>query len=342
MNRFLRLVSRDLRLALRQGSDATVAVMFFVLCVVLFPFGVGPEPNILARIAAGVIWVAALLASLLSLERLFQNDYEDGSLELLTLTSLPLEAVVFAKVLAHWLVTGLPLIVAAPLLALLLNMEPAGFPVLIATLAVGTPTLSLIGAMGAALTLGARRGGVLLSLLILPLYIPVLIFGAGAIDASVRLHGPAPSAAAERSAGRGLAAGALGGGRRPAAGDRVELKLHATFLPETMFDLLHSGLTRSGRTAERTALREAGMALKAEQLKGELTEQIVSRVHDRLNRDRAGTAERFVRQFYANVPPDDILELSPDQLYSAALSIWQFAAQRRAWDRPRPGLSSAD
>jgi heme exporter protein B len=156
-----------------------------VLCVVLFPFGVGPEPNILARIAAGVIWVAALLASLLSLERLFQNDYEDGSLELLTLTSLPLEAVVFAKVLAHWLVTGLPLIVAAPLLALLLNMEPAGFPVLIVTLLIGTPTLSLIGAIGAALTLGARRGGVLLSLLILPLYIPVLIFGAGAIDASL-------------------------------------------------------------------------------------------------------------------------------------------------------------
>jgi heme exporter protein B len=152
---------------------------------VLFPFGVGPEPNILARIAAGVIWVAALLASLLSLERLFQNDYEDGSLELLTLTSLPLEAVVFAKVLAHWLVTGLPLIVAAPLLALLLNMEPAGFPVLIVTLLIGTPTLSLIGAIGAALTLGARRGGVLLSLLILPLYIPVLIFGAGAIDASL-------------------------------------------------------------------------------------------------------------------------------------------------------------
>ena len=127
MSRFLRLVSRDLRLALRQGSDATVAVMFFVLCVVLFPFGVGPEANILARIAAGVIWVAALLASLLSLERLFQNDYEDGSLELLTFTSLPLEAVVFAKVLAHWLVTGLPLIVAAPLLALAAEHGACGF-----------------------------------------------------------------------------------------------------------------------------------------------------------------------------------------------------------------------
>lgn len=192
MNRFLTLVGRDLRLALRQGSDATIAVMFFVLCVVLFPFGVGPEPNILARIAAGVIWVAALLASLLSLERLFQNDYEDGSLELLVLTPLPLEAVVLAKTFAHWLVTGVPLIVAAPLLALLLNMEAGGFGVLVLTLAVGTPVLSLIGAIGAALTLGARRGGVLLSLLILPLYIPVLIFGAGAIDAAILGLNPRP------------------------------------------------------------------------------------------------------------------------------------------------------
>jgi heme exporter protein B len=192
MNRFLRLVSRDLRLALRQGSDATVAVMFFVLCVVLFPFGVGPEANILARIAAGVIWVAALLASLLSLERLFQNDYEDGSLELLSLTALPLEAVVLAKTLAHWLVTGVPLLVAAPLLAVLLNMEAGGFGVLVLTLAIGTPILSLIGSIGAALTLGARRGGVLISLLILPLYIPVLIFGAGAIDAAVTGLTPRP------------------------------------------------------------------------------------------------------------------------------------------------------
>ncbi|MBP2229743.1 heme exporter protein CcmB [Azospirillum agricola] len=192
MNRFLRLVGRDLRLALRQGSDATIAVMFFVLCVVLFPFGVGPEPNILARIAAGVIWVAALLASLLSLERLFLTDYEDGSLELLSLSSLPLEAVVVAKTLAHWLVTGVPLIVAAPLLAVLLNMDAAGFGALVLTLLIGTPILSLIGAIGAALTLGARRGGVLLSLLILPLYIPVLIFGAGAIDAAINSLTPRP------------------------------------------------------------------------------------------------------------------------------------------------------
>ncbi|ANC92665.1 heme exporter protein CcmB [Azospirillum humicireducens] len=192
MSRFLRLVARDLRLALRQGSDATIAVMFFVLCVVLFPFGVGPEPNILARIAAGVIWVAALLASLLSLERLFQTDYEDGSLELLSLSSLPLEATVLAKTLAHWLVTGVPLIVAAPLLAVLLNMDAQGFGVLVLTLTLGTPILSLIGAIGAALTLGARRGGVLLSLLILPLYIPVLIFGAGAIDAAINSLTPRP------------------------------------------------------------------------------------------------------------------------------------------------------
>ena len=192
MSRFLRLVARDLRLALRQGSDATIAVMFFVLCVVLFPFGVGPEPNILARIAAGVIWVAALLASLLSLDRLFQTDYEDGSLELLSLSSLPLEAAVLAKTLAHWLVTGVPLIVAAPLLAVLLNMDAEGFGILVLTLTLGTPILSLIGAIGAALTLGARRGGVLLSLLILPLYIPVLIVGAGAIDAAINGLTPRP------------------------------------------------------------------------------------------------------------------------------------------------------
>lgn len=192
MSRFLRLVGRDLRLALRQGSDATVAVMFFVLCVVLFPFGIGPEPNILARIAPGVIWVAALLASLLSLERLFQTDYEDGSLELLSLSPLPLEAMVLAKTLAHWLVTGVPLIAAAPLLAVLLNMDRNGFGVLVLALAIGTPILSLVGAIGAALTLGARRGGVLLSLLILPLYVPVLIFGAGAVDAAVNGLTPRP------------------------------------------------------------------------------------------------------------------------------------------------------
>ncbi len=184
MSRCLRLVGRDLRLALRQGSDATIAVMFFVLVVVLFPFGIGPEPNILARIAAGVIWVAALLASLLSLERLFQTDFEDGSLVLMALGGLPLELVVLAKATAHWLVTGVPLLVAAPLLAVLLGMNRDGFGTLELTLLLGTPSLSLIGSIGAALTLGARRGGVLISLLILPLFIPVLIFGAAAIDSA--------------------------------------------------------------------------------------------------------------------------------------------------------------
>lgn len=182
---FWSLIARDLRLALRQGLDTLTAVVFFVLAVVLFPFGVGPEPAVLARIAPGVIWVAALLASMLSLERLFQLDYEDGSLELLALAPLPLEAAVVAKIIAHWLTTGLLLIAAAPLLAVLLQMQASGFLALVAALALGTPLLSLIGAIGAALVLGARRGGVLLSLLILPLYIPVLIFGVAAVDAAV-------------------------------------------------------------------------------------------------------------------------------------------------------------
>jgi heme exporter protein B len=173
-----------LRLALRQSVDSLAAVLFFVLAVILFPFGVGPEPNILARIAAGIIWVAALLASMLALERLFQTDYEDGSLEVLALAPLPLEAVVVAKVAAHWLTTGLPLLLAAPVLAVLLNMAGEGFLVLMVALALGTPSLSLVGAIGAALILGARRGGVLLSLVLLPLYIPVLIFGVAAVDAA--------------------------------------------------------------------------------------------------------------------------------------------------------------
>ncbi len=178
------LARRDLRLAVRQGMDCLMSVVFFVLAVVLFPFGVGPEPGMLMLIAPGVIWVAALLASMLALERLFQTDYEDGSLELLALAPVPLEAVVIAKVTAHWLTTGLPLIVAAPVLAILLNMEPDGFLALIGALALGTPLLSLIGAVGAALILGSRRGGVLLGLLVLPLFIPALVFGVAAVDAA--------------------------------------------------------------------------------------------------------------------------------------------------------------
>ncbi|MBF0332036.1 MAG: heme exporter protein CcmB [Alphaproteobacteria bacterium] len=186
MRRFVEIVRRDLRLALRQGSDSVMVVTFFVLTVVLFPFGIGPEVNILERVSAGILWVVALLASMLSLDRLFQADYEDGSLELLALTPTPLGVVVAAKVVAHWLTTGLPLIVAAPVLAVLLHMNADGFGVLLIAMALGTPTLSLIGSIGAALVLGARRGGVLLSLLVLPLYVPVLIFGVGAVDAAVQ------------------------------------------------------------------------------------------------------------------------------------------------------------
>jgi len=182
---FRHLVMRELRLALRQGTDVAMVISFFVITVTLFPLGVGPEPNILARIAAGVVWVTALLAVMLSLERMFQSDYEDGSVDLLLLTPAPLELVVLAKITAHWLLTGFPLIVTAPVLAALMNMPAAGYGILVATMALATPTLSLIGAVGAALTLGARRGGVLISLLVLPLYIPVLIFAVAAVDASI-------------------------------------------------------------------------------------------------------------------------------------------------------------
>ncbi len=185
MSRFSVILGRELRLAVRQPGDAATVVVFFVLATVLFPFGVGPEPNMLARIAGGVIWVAALLAAMLSFERLFQADYEDGSLEQLVLSGLPMEVTVLAKVLAHWLTTGLPVLVAAPLLALMLNMGDAGYATLMAAMTLGTPTLSLIGGVGAALTVGARRGGVLLSLLVLPLVIPVLVFGAAAVDAAL-------------------------------------------------------------------------------------------------------------------------------------------------------------
>lgn len=186
---FRHLVARDVRLALRQGGAATHAVIFFVLVVTLFPLGVGPELPVLQRIAPGVLWVAALLAAMLSLDRLFQADFEDGSLDQLALIPLPLELVAFAKCIAHWLTTGLPLLVATPLLGLLLNLEPGGYGALLGSMALGTPVLSLVGAIGAALAVGVRRGGVLLSLLVLPLYIPVLVFGVGAVDAASSVDG---------------------------------------------------------------------------------------------------------------------------------------------------------
>lgn len=184
MSGFTALLTRDLRLAFRQGGDVANVVAFFALAVILFPFGVGPDPDLLARIAAGVLWVTALLAALLSLERLFDADFQDGSLEALVLMPVPLEIQVLAKCVAHWLTTGLPLTIIAPLLALVLHFDAAGYPALIAALLLGTPVLSLVGAIGAALTLGARRAGVLLSLLVLPLYIPVLIFGVAASEAA--------------------------------------------------------------------------------------------------------------------------------------------------------------
>lgn len=193
MSALAAVLRRDLRLAWRSPGDSANVVLFFVLTAVLFPFGVGPAAEILSRISVGVIWVMALLAALLSLDRLFREDAEDGNLDLLALSPAPLELLVLGKVFAHWLITGVPLIVASPLLALFLQMPGKAYPVLLAALLLGTPTLSLIGAIGAGLTLGARRGGVLIALLILPLYIPVLIFGVAAVDAaatglSVRPH----------------------------------------------------------------------------------------------------------------------------------------------------------
>ncbi len=185
MNGFRRVLGRDLALAFRQGGTVGMVVMFFVITVTLFPLGVGPAPNMLARIASGVIWVAALLSCLLSLDRLFQADHEDGSLELMVLAPLPLELTVLAKCLAHWLTTGLPLIIAAPVLGVLMNLHGDGFAALVLAMLFGTPALSLIGAVGASLTVGVRRGGVLLSLLVLPLYVPVLIFGVAAVEAAV-------------------------------------------------------------------------------------------------------------------------------------------------------------
>ena len=192
MTGFAAALGREIRLAVREPGEATAAVMFFVLATILFPFGVGPEANLLARIAAGVLWVAALLAAMLSLERLFLGDYEDGSLEVLALAPLPLSLIVGAKMLAHWLTTGIPLIVATPLMAVLLDLDASGYLVLVAAMTLGTPTIGLIGGVGAALTLGARRGGVLLSILVLPLLIPVLIFGAGAVDAAIAGHAVRP------------------------------------------------------------------------------------------------------------------------------------------------------
>ncbi|TCP42380.1 heme exporter protein CcmB [Rhodovulum marinum] len=172
------LLSRDLALAIRAGGGFGLGLAFFLIVVVLVPFGVGPESTILSVIAPGILWVGALLACLLSLDRIFALDYEDGSLDLLATAPIPLEGVVAMKAAAHWVTTGLPLTLAAPGLGLLMNLEPAAYGWLVLSLALGTPALSMIGTFGAALTVGLKRGGLLLSLLVLPLYVPTLIFGA--------------------------------------------------------------------------------------------------------------------------------------------------------------------
>lgn len=181
---FRTIVSRDLLLAVRRRSDLFTTLFFFVIVVSLFPLGIGPELKILRIIAPGVVWVAALLASMLALERLFAIDYADGALEQMLLAPQPLFLLVIGKVFAHWMVTGLPLVLMAPVLGLQYDLAADTLLVLVISLLLGTPALSLIGAIGAALTLGLRGGGVLVSLLVLPLYVPVLIFGAGAVEAT--------------------------------------------------------------------------------------------------------------------------------------------------------------
>ena len=185
MAALLAIAVSDLRLAWRRGADTLMVVAFFVLAALLFGFGLGGDPALLARAAPGLIWVTALLAAMLALERMFAADFEDGSLDGLLLADVPLELIVLAKCAAHWIVTGVPLIVAAPVLGVMLNLPAQGYGVVLGALALGTPALTLAGSIGAALTLGARRGGVLISLLVLPLYIPILIFGVAAVDAVI-------------------------------------------------------------------------------------------------------------------------------------------------------------
>ncbi|MGY5449863.1 heme exporter protein CcmB [Agarivorans sp. MS3-6] len=184
MQAFLAVIKRELLAAFRQKSDVLNPLWFILIVITLFPIAVGPEPALLARIAPGILWVAALLSSLLSLERLFRDDYADGSLEQMVISGSPLPLIALAKIVAHWSITGLPILLLSPLLAVLLSLEWQSFQATFYTLLLGTPVLSLIGSVGVALTVGLRKGGVLLSLLILPLYIPVLIFATSAIEAA--------------------------------------------------------------------------------------------------------------------------------------------------------------
>jgi len=192
MPAFVAILRRELRLSLRRGVDSLQPLIFFVVALALFPLGVGPATEVLERIGVGVIWVLALLAVMLSLDRLYQADAEDGSLELLALATMPLELAVLAKCLAHWLTSGLLLVIGSPMLALLLHQPADVMGILALALLLGTPALTLIGSVGAALAIGTRRGSVLIALLVLPLYIPVLIFGVSAIEGEVMGLGGRP------------------------------------------------------------------------------------------------------------------------------------------------------
>lgn len=185
MTSFWALVRRDLRLAVREGGAIGTALGFFLVVVSMMPLGLGPDLNLLARIAAGILWIALLLAALLSLNRIFEADYEDGTLDVLATGRLPLELVAAAKALAHWITTGIPLALLAPVLGILLNLDIRSYPILVATTLAGTPAVSFLGAIGAALTVKARRGGLLLALVVLPLYVPTLIFGISAVSATM-------------------------------------------------------------------------------------------------------------------------------------------------------------
>ncbi len=181
---FLFLLRRDLMLAVRNRAEYVMPLLFFIMVITMFPLALGVLPNLLSRIAPGIIWVAALLSAMLSLDSIFRSDFEDGSLEQIMLSAHPAAALVLAKVVAHWLVTGLPLLLVAPVLAEMLGMPVEAQSTLLLTILIGTPILSLIGAVGVALTVGLRKGGIILSLLVLPLYVPVLIFSASAVDAA--------------------------------------------------------------------------------------------------------------------------------------------------------------
>lgn len=188
MSGFFTLLKRDLKLAMRDGGALGTALGFYVIVVSLLPLGLGPDLNLLARIAPGILWIALLLAALLSLNRMFETDYEDGSLEAIAAGPLPLELVAAAKALAHALMTGVPLVLMTPVLGLLLNLDLKAYPVLLASMLAGVPAISFLGSIGAALTLKTRRGGLLLALLVLPLYVPTLIFGISAVTSA--LSGP--------------------------------------------------------------------------------------------------------------------------------------------------------